>query len=195
MTFNALIPLASDSPGLFPAQCQTNWSRLQTIISADHQFNLSAATNDGYHTLIRLIPQAPSGVLLGTGRLYSKSALGQINLHYMDDAGTEYLMTPPWALSTQKIAGSISLASGASTNALNVSYDFTGFGFVFINGLNVQRTYSFMRSGSAVDIKELDDNQGGVSRPSLQFVGTILTARNNDSSSQTVVWSLMVNRL
>jgi hypothetical protein len=94
MTFNAAVPLNSDSPSIFPAQNQTNMSRLQTIISADHQFNLSVAPNDGYHNVVHLTQQAPSGVLAATGRIYVKSSGGAICLFYMDDAGNEYQITP-----------------------------------------------------------------------------------------------------
>ncbi len=96
MTFDPSVPLNSDSPSIFPAQNQTNMNRLQTIIEADHQFNLSADTNDGWHKLVHLIPQAPSGALAATGRLYVKSSGGNVNLFYMDDAATpnEYQLTP-----------------------------------------------------------------------------------------------------
>ena len=94
MTFSAAIPLNSDSPGIFPAQNQQNMARLQTIISADHQFNLTAATNDGYHNLVHLTIQAPSGALASTGRFYAKSSAGRIHSFYMDDTGAEYQITP-----------------------------------------------------------------------------------------------------
>jgi len=94
MTFNAAVPLPSDSPGIFPAQNQTNMARLQTIIGADHQFNLTAAANDGYHNLVHLTIQAPTGALASTGRLYSKISAGVVQLFYMDDTGMEYQMTP-----------------------------------------------------------------------------------------------------
>src|ERR1700743_2456561 len=93
MTFNASVPLNSDSPSLFPTQNQTNMTRLQTLLGADHQFNLSAAADDGYHNLIHLTQPAPSGALAATGRLYSKSSSG-INLFYMNEAGQEYQVTP-----------------------------------------------------------------------------------------------------
>jgi hypothetical protein len=195
MTFDASVPLNSDSPALFPAQNQDNMSRLQTIISADHQFNLSAAANDGYHNLIHLTQQAPSGALAATGRLYVKSSGGLIQLFYMNDAGTEYQVTPDYVNSPIKVSGSASLASGASQTILNVSYNYTGFGVALIDATSVQRTYNFSRSGAATDIHELDTNTGGVSRPTLQFSGTNITIKNNDSGVQTVVWSLMINRL
>lgn len=94
MSYNASIPLNSDSPSIFPAQSQTNYTRLQTLIGADHQFNLSAAANDGYHNVVHLTQQAPSGVLAGTGRFYGKSSASRINAFYMDDQGAEYQLTP-----------------------------------------------------------------------------------------------------
>lgn len=195
MTFNPAVPLNSDSPGIFPAQNQTNMARLQTLVGADHQFNLTAAANDGYHNLVHLTQQAPAGVLAATGRLYAKSSGGLIQLFYMDDAGTEYQITPDYVNSTMKVAGSASVASNATTDVLNVAYNFTGFGVVYINGTVIQRTYNFMRIGGNTDIHELDDNSGGISRPNLEFSGTILKARNNDGSTRTVNWSLLVNRL
>lgn len=94
MTFNAAVPLNSDSPGIFPAQNQMNMARLQTILGADHQFNLSAAANDGYHNLVHLTIQAPSGALASTGRTYVKSVAGRVHSFYMDDTGAEYQITP-----------------------------------------------------------------------------------------------------
>lgn len=195
MTFSASVPLNSDSPSVFPAQNQTNMARLQTLLSADHQFNLSAASNDGYHNLVHLTQQAPAGALASTGRLYVKSSSSLIQLFYMDDAGTEYQITPDYTNSTMKVSGSASLASLASTNILNVAYDFSGVGVAFINGTDVQFTYNFHRSGSATNIEEINSNQGSVSRPTIQFVGTVLTVKNQSASPQTVIWSLMVNHL
>ncbi len=94
MTFNAAIPAAGDSPGIFPAQNQTNMARLQTLIGADHQFNLSAAANDGYHNVVHLTQQAPTGVLAATGRFYAKSSGSRVNAFYIDDAGADYQITP-----------------------------------------------------------------------------------------------------
>lgn len=94
MTFNPAVPLNSDSPSLFPAQNQTNMGRLQTLLGADHQFNLSAAADDGYHNVIHLTQQAPSGALAATGRMYSKSSASRIHAFYMDDTGDEYQVSP-----------------------------------------------------------------------------------------------------
>lgn len=94
MTFNPAIPAASDPPSLFPTQSQTNYSRLQTLVSADHQFNLSAAANDGYHNIVHLTQQAPVGGIAVTGQLYAKLSAGNTNLFYMNESGTSYQITP-----------------------------------------------------------------------------------------------------
>jgi hypothetical protein len=94
MTFNPAVPLNSDSPSIFPAQNQTNMARLQTIVGADHQFNLSAAADDGYHNIIHMTQQAPSGALPATGRGYAASANGRIHQFYMDDIGRAFQITP-----------------------------------------------------------------------------------------------------
>ncbi len=94
MTFSPSVPLNSDSPGIFPAQNQANMNRLQTLLGADHQFNLTAAANDGWHNLVHLTQQAPAGALAATGRLYVKSSASRIHAFYMDDTGAEYQVTP-----------------------------------------------------------------------------------------------------
>jgi hypothetical protein len=196
MSYNASIPVATTSPSVFPAQCQTNWGRLQTILGADHQFNLAEdLSSDGYHNLVHMrIPADPvTGALGSLGRLYVNTANGQVNLFYMDDAGTAYQLTPTYISAPQRITGSQSIAAGASANILNVSYDFTGFGIVYINGTNTSSTSNFMRSGSASDAHRADEN--GSDYPEILFSGTILTVKNRSSSAETIVWSLMVNRI
>lgn len=99
MTFDPSIPLASDPPGNFPTQSQTNFSRLKTLISADHQFNNTAATDDGYHNIVHLTAQTPNAAAVpASGRLYAKAdGLGRLQANYMDDTpGTSlnYQITP-----------------------------------------------------------------------------------------------------
>lgn len=117
MTFDASIPLSADSPATFPAQNQTNMGRLQTIVGADHQFNLSAAADDGYHNIVHLTQQAPSGVLAATGRLYAKSSASRIHAFYMDDQASDYQITP-----TMPIRASVNFnAAGTIRSSFNVS--------------------------------------------------------------------------
>jgi hypothetical protein len=195
MSYNASIPVATTSPALFPALAQTNWSRLQTIIGADHQFNLGAAANDGYHNLVHMqIPAVlPSGALASLGRLYVNTATGQVNLFYMDDAGTSYQITPQYVTTPLKVAGSQLLASGGDVSILNPSYDYTGYAMAYINGTTTYSVYSIMKSGGVADRSRI--SQSSSSAPDLSYSTTDLRVRNDSGSAQTIVWSLMVNRL
>lgn len=117
MSFNPAVPLSSDSPATFPGQNQVNMFRLQTLLGADHQFNAAPAANDGYHKLIRMTQQAPSGPLASTGRSYVKSSAGRIHQFYMDDTGQEYQITP-----TLPIRASVNF-DGRNTTNIRSSYN------------------------------------------------------------------------
>ena len=114
MTYNALVPLNSDSPAIFPAQAQANFTRLQTIISANHVFNLTAQADDGYHNVVTLTQQAPSGILAAVGRLYAKTADGRVNLFYMDDQATDYQITPTFTV----LSGTVNVATDPTYNTI-----------------------------------------------------------------------------
>lgn len=121
MTFNPSIPLTGDSPGIFPAQSQANFTRLQTIIEQDHQFNNTAETNDGWHNIVHLTAQAP--VAAGppaAGRLYAQaSGLGRLHAFYMDDTpGTslQYQITP-----TMPIRAAVNFTMTTRNSQYNVS--------------------------------------------------------------------------
>lgn len=109
MTFNPSVPLNSDSPSIFPAQNQTNMSRLYTIVDADHQFNLATDTNDGYHKIIHMTIQAPGGGVTSTGQSYAKTSAGRVHQFYMDDTGAQYQITP-----TMPIRAAVNFSSSGS---------------------------------------------------------------------------------
>lgn len=95
MTFNPNTPQASDKIRNFPADVTTNqWPRLQTIIAADHQFNASAASNDGYHKIIRFVNQAGAfgdgtpAPISGVSQLYTKTVVGEQHLFLMPGTAT-----------------------------------------------------------------------------------------------------------
>lgn len=79
MTFNPSLPQSSDKIRNFPGDITTNnWPRLQTIISEDHQFNLSAASTDGYHKVAHFVKQTGAfndgtpAAITAVGQLYTK---------------------------------------------------------------------------------------------------------------------------
>jgi hypothetical protein len=195
MTFDSAVPLNSNSPGIWPAQSQANFTRLKTLLGADHQFNDTAAANDGYHNLIHMIPQAPSGALAGFGRLYPKIVSGVVQLFYMDDSGAEYQLTPQSATDTTKVTGSATIGSGGSNTIFNVAYDFTGYGIVYINASATVSGYAFTRSGGVTYINnQFSNSTFGFFPPALSFTGTALQVSNPDVNTHLIFWSLMINR-
>jgi len=194
MSFNASVPLNSDSPSIFPAQNQTNMGRLQTIIGADHQFNLSAAADDGYHNLVHLTQQAPAGALAAVGRLYVKSAGGAINLFYMDDAGLEYQITPV-SIAPTKVTGSVALA-GSATSGTVYTIPNNSQGTIFVNYTvpagNFYRYYLFYKSGNAFVDTYLLAASPNTSRPDISISGSNIRVVNGNSSARTVSYYIMV---
>lgn len=172
-------------------------SRLQTILGADHQFNLSAAANDGYHNVVHLTQQGPSGVLAATGRMYVKSAGGSINLFYMDDAGLEYQITPV-SLAPTRVTGSVALAGNATSGTVYTIPN-NSQGTIFVNYIspfgNFYRYYLFYKSGNTfVDAKIIKDSDNS-SRPDISFSGSNIRVVNGNSSARTVGYYIMVESI
>lgn len=198
MSFNPAVPLSTDSPGVFPAQNQTNMTRLQTLVGADHQFNLSAAANDGWHNLIHLIPQTPSGALAGTGRFYSKDVSGSIQAFYMDQAGTEYQLTPTTSLGPTKITGHAVLNPATSQLVFNGagSDNYAGFGVVYRVSTTTSRTVSFFRSFAISNVDQLATH-GGSAAPTIAIVGGSLfvVASPSAGAAHDYYWSIILNTI
>jgi len=202
MTYDASIPLASDSPGLFPSQAQANFGRLQAIISANHQFNLSAAASDGYHNLIVMTQQAPTGPLAGVGRLYVKLIDGSVQLFYMDDLGNEQQISPEISIGPIKETGTALLNPGQQTLAFATpTYDYVAYATAYINGFPSQNSYVLVRTGGLASAF-LFSPGGGISlAPTLFYTTnppdpnfTDLMVKNNEAVPLNIVWSLMINR-
>lgn len=94
-TWNPGAPNADQSPSLFPPQCTGNWSRLQTVVGSDHQFNTSDAANDGWHNIAHMQPITNSAVNNACGQLFADDATTNGNLTYIDKANNRYTITPP----------------------------------------------------------------------------------------------------
>jgi hypothetical protein len=198
MTFNASVPLSSDSPSIFPPQNQGNMARLQTLFSGDHQFNLTAAANDGYHNLIHMTLQAPTGVLASTGRLYVKTATSVVQLYYMDSAGIEYQITPIAAAPT-KITGSVALAGSATSGTVYTIPD-NSQGTIFVNYItpnagDFYRYYLFYKSGTTFTERVLLAASSNTSRPDISISSSNIRIVNGNSSARTVGYYIMVESI
>lgn len=92
MSYNVGIPSVNASPALFPAQANTNFNRLLSIIQANHIFNLTSQSNDGIHKKMDMqnlnaIPVA----LVGDSILYTLSDGTNSQLHFYNAAGDTQL--------------------------------------------------------------------------------------------------------
>lgn len=141
-------------------------ARLQALLGADHQFNLTAAADDGYHNIIHMTQQAPSGALAATGRGYVKSSAGRIHDFYMDDTGAEYQITP-----TMPIRASVNFSGLGSTsirsqyNVASVTYVSTGvykvnFTTAMPNANYIVHVSGMLTSGIAVGCVEANSVYG-----------------------------------
>lgn len=188
MTFDPAVPLPGNSPGIFPAQNQVNMARIQAIVGADHQFNPTAAANDGYHKLIHMTQQAPAGALAATGRLYVKSVLGVIQLFYMDNTGVERQITPLSA-GPVKVTGSVALAGNATSGTI-YTIPPNSQGTIFVNYIvpagGQFRYYLFYNSGGSFISSALLSASAPSSRPDISIAGANIMVVNGNSSPRTV---------
>lgn len=199
MTYNPNRPNASESPGVFPAQANTNFTRLKTIINADHVFNDKAPmspSNDGFHRQVHLFARAIPVILDGASAiLYACiDSLGRTQLKFYNGVA-DIQLTPPQELLPIRIVGSESVSAGATVNAyVDPGFRYAGTGWATIENNNIFRFYNILRAGTN-DLHELDDNSGSVSRPVFSFSGNNLQITNNDASTRTLTWSLIINRI
>lgn len=197
MTFDPNSPNAAQSPGLFPVQNNTNCARIKTIINADHVFNDTAQSTDGVHRQVTMIVRAqPVGLPGGTNSiLYSWiDGQGQTQLRFYNGT-TDIQLTPPEELYPIRVVGSQSIGTGATVTVYaDPGFRWAGTGWATVQNTDIFRFYNLLRSG-ANDIHELDSNSGSVSRPTFTFSGNNLRITNNDSSTQVLVWSLIINRI
>lgn len=109
MTFTILAPNAAQSPGLFPAQNNTNFTRLQAIINQEHNFLNTAPTpveSQGIHKQCTFINRASPGSLpAGNGILYSKpDAYGATQLRWYNGSSDNQITGLPIVIGIGSIA-------------------------------------------------------------------------------------------
>jgi hypothetical protein len=205
MTLDTNIPVASQSPSLYPPQSHDTLNRFRTLLTADHQVNNTTATNDGYHNLIHMQPVTiPSG-LAGIGQLYVKisSVTSKPELFFMDSAGVETKLVPSDLTLPIRVIGAVNtVLTGMATNVIypDPGFDYTGFAIAYYAGTANQSTYNIIKIGSPpnpvfTDIHLIDDHNtsGGSAAPTLSFSGGNLLIKNNGNPG-TVVASLIINR-
>jgi hypothetical protein len=117
MTYQTNIPNSGQSPGLFPAQANANFTRLKTIVGANHKFNDTAATDDGYHQDIKILPIAVPGTDATIGQLFANTAISSFPLSYVDGLNNLYQITP-----TLPVRAAVNFSVTPVTFAITINY-------------------------------------------------------------------------
>ena len=169
MTFDYNVPNASQSPGLLPAQNSTNFSRLKTIINADHVFNDTGQATDGYHkqcTMVNVSAFPTHPLPSGAGAiLYSKLDSSSKAQLYFDNGSSNYQITPTQSF----IFGTVNIQS------VNTSYVISAipadvYGEIFLyNGTTIQQG-NFSSSASRVEGYSIPLNTSIVSETSFRVL-------------------------
>lgn len=201
MSYNQAIPNASQSPGLFPPQSVANFTRLKTIINADHVFNNAAQATDGLHRQTTLINRAQPGALPAGASSIAYSWLdanNQAQLRFYNGV-QDFQLTPILDEFPIRVVGMASLAPATTAVAYaDPGFTWVGTGWAIQQATSTFRFYNICRSGSN-DIHEQDNNNQGVDRlPNLEFSGNNLLIRNNNpngSGNKNYSWSLIINKL
>lgn len=137
MTYNVNDPLATDKIRNWPSSVTTNeWPRLKTIIEGDHQFNLSAATNDGYHKVVHSILQGSHPAGLGNIlQTYNYSFNSDTYLFGVTGSGKKYMLSFPIRAAglfngangaILGVALNMAAATRTAVGKFTVNFDFTG---------------------------------------------------------------------
>lgn len=198
MTYSTSIPNAGQSPGLFPAQANTNFLRLKDIINNDHNFTDTTSASQGVHNQVTMIDRAaPVGLPAGTnGILFSEDVSGASQLRYYNGSDT-YELTPNNA-SPLKITGSVALAGNATSGTIYTLPNNT-HGTIFVNYIspagNFYRYYMFYKSGAAFIEKIVLSSSNNSSRPAISFSGSNLRVVNGNSSARTVGYYIIVESI
>jgi len=188
MTFSITVPNASQSPGLFPAQANTNFQRIKEIVNNDHNWLDTAGASQGIHRQVTLINRdAPVGLPAGNGIVYSRDISGVAELFWYNGS-TDNQITPV-AAAPLKVTGSEVLNSGITSGNIYAVPANTQ-GTIFVNYISpsssLWRYYLFYRSASGAAVVSVIAESSGTGRPAASAVGSNLRVTNGSASTQTV---------
>ena len=198
MTYDVNVPNAAASPGLFPLQNNTNYARLKTIINADHVFNDTGQSTDGFHRQVTMISRAtPVGLPTGTnGILYAKvDGLGQNQLFFYN-GNADFAITAANAESVISgevdVDGTFKNTSAIPPNSFGEIFMWRGR-FIqvgtFVSDATVVNGFSYAEKyesgGGASQILRLGFDGSGAS-------GLNLMVRNDSPSSFNGIWTFKI---
>jgi hypothetical protein len=180
MTFSIIVPNATQSPSVFPAQNNTNYSRLKDIINADHNFVDTSDVSEGSHNQVTFIDRsAPVAVPVGTNSmLYSTSDVASTPIPNFFDGSQNHQI--PFAVS-----GSVALANGASSIVYTNTNTFFGTGFVAVSTFVGIFEYRILTTNTIIS--------SGFAGVVIFNTGGNISITNNSGALATLIYSLIIN--
>lgn len=198
MTFSITVPNAAQSPGLFPAQNNTNFSRLKDIINNDHNFTNSAAAAQGIHKQATFINRAaPAGALAaGNGILFASQIDGTSQLSWYNGVKT-YQLTPVNA-GPIAIVGSVSVTAGSTSPVLITTTGKNYFATMFSqysnnNSATYEAIFQYGSPPGSSAQKVNMETFGGSERPNSNVSLNSIRVRNNDTVDRTILYYLWIS--
>lgn len=191
MTFSTTVPNSTQSPGLFPAQNNTNFLRIKDIVNIDHNWTDSSSLSQGIHKQATFINRnAPGALPAGNGILYSTpDASGASQLNWYTSAGNVQI-TP----GVQVYTGNPILAPlASSTMFADPGYAYQAYywlGAVGFFSLSAGITVHFIN-----DVNQIIATQAPFIEVTYSGNDLIVTNTANTGSPIPVVWTLEVIRL
>lgn len=194
-TYDVNAPNANQSPSLFPAQANGNFTRLKQIIDVEHNFTDSDTPSQGLHKQITFINRTGDPLFPGGNAvLYTELVNGASQLFYFN-GNIRQQLTPAGIPAPYSIIATVTLAAGASVIVYPIpspNFDYNGIGTaVFQGGI-----YSFYYLNKYQGTTDKQIVTLGAGAPTLFFDGSAnLLVKNNASVSRVIKVSLILNRI
>lgn len=198
MTYNVTVPNATQSPGVFPAQSNTNFDRLKAIINQEHNFldtEPVPADSQGIHRRCTFINQAtPVALPAGNGILYSANdagGLAQLNWYN----GTSNVQITPGVVT---VVGSANVNAAAFETILaNPGYDYVAWGWVTYNQSQSVGSPAVFVASKFSATNGVISNTHQTSFIPISYSGSNLRFQNSviPAGVQTFNWALSITRL
>mgnify|MGYP001590969589 CR=1 FL=1 len=132
MTYVIIVPNATQSPGLFPAQNNENFLRIKDIVNNDHNWTDSSSASQGIHKQSTYINRAtPVTLTAGNGILYSQAdTAGASQLFWYNGAANSQLTNTDFLVAT----GEKALTTVSSGSIFTVPPNSFGHIYMWISG-------------------------------------------------------------
>ena len=200
-TYDVNAPNANQSPSLFPAQANGNFTRLKQIINVEHNFTDSMTNTQGVHKQITFINRTDLNPGFGDANavLYTKFDANNASQLFYFNGVLRQQLTPQGIVAPISLIFTNTLAAGASIMVYaNPGFDWNGVGSAVFNGANYSFYYLNKYQGTT-------DNQivyspiavpaTASTAPILFFTGADLWVKNNANVSRVIKTSLIINRI